>query len=705
MADQPEPIAAALHLAAIVESSDDAIISKDLNGTVTTWNRGAERIFGYRADEVIGKSITILIPPEQLDEEVYVLSRIRSGQSVDHFETVRRHKDGTLIPISLTVSPIRAPDSTIVGASKIARDISERRQAQQTIAESERRRTYLEKRLMALVEGSSVLFESLRPNDVPQAIVRVAQLLINADGYAVWRFDSEERSWEIAASAGLSDEFVQGIVAVYRGRPEGQGPPPTQSLVTEDVTSLPELGNRQDLYRSEGITSVLGVPLGLVGVGAGALALYYRTLHTFDQTEIQIAKAIGNLGAAAATTAELHEEQRRSREDLTKAYRQARAANRAKDEFLATLSHELRTPLNAVLGWTRMLRTGTVAPERIGRAIEVIERNANAQLRLVEDMLDLSRIITGKLRLEVKPTHLSDAISAAVETVMPAANAKEIAIKVEADGGGLVSGDGARLQQVVWNLLSNAVKFTPKGGRVSVSLRSFTSSVELEVTDTGEGIEPDVLPYVFDRFRQADAGTTRTHMGLGLGLAIVRHIVEMHGGRVSASSEGAGRGATFRLSVPALVSEGQHMPGVSRHAINPEALSLPATLFGMHALVVDGDPESRNALMYLLEGRGLLVDAVGSVDEVLAAIERGVPDVILIDLGQAPQDARRLLAVTRGRAGSSGVRVPVIALAVSDGNVLPQSGVQDCLPKPIDPETLFAALERLAAVPVRDDGA
>ncbi|HVH28265.1 MAG TPA: ATP-binding protein [Vicinamibacterales bacterium] len=704
MADQSEPIAAALRLAAIAESSEDAIISKDLNGTVTSWNRGAERIFGYRADEIIGRPITTLIPHEQQDEEIYVLARIRNGQSVDHFETVRRHKSGAIVPVSLTVSPIRAPDGTIVGASKIARDITERRHAEMAIAESEKKRSHLEEQLMALVEGSGMLFESLHPSDVPQAIIRAARRLITADGYAVWRFDQAEGSWDLTASEGLSDEFVQGIVTVYRGRPEGQGPPSMQSIVTEDVASLPELGNRRALYRGEGITSILGVPLALVGVGAGALVLYYRTPHAFDETEIQIARAIGNLSAAAITSAELHDEQRRSREDLTKAYRQARAANRAKDEFLATLSHELRTPLNAVLGWARMLSAGAVAPERFARAIEVIERNANAQLRLVEDMLDLSRIITGKLRLDVQPTRLSDAIAAAIETVMPAATAKEIPIKVETDAGDLVNGDSARLQQVVWNLLSNAVKFTPKGGRVAVTLRSFASSVELEVTDTGEGIEPDILPYVFDRFRQADAGTTRTHMGLGLGLAIVRHIVEMHGGRVSASSEGAGHGATFRLSLPAALLEGERTSSAARRVVNSTSHSLPAALFGMHVLVVDRDSESREALTSLLEGRGLLVDAVSSVDEGLAAIKRVPPDVILSDLGSAAHEYTDLLLATRERLARSGERVPVIVLSAAS-DTLRQSGVRACLTKPIDPEALFSALERLTAVPVRDDRA
>jgi CheY-like chemotaxis protein len=288
---------------------------------------------------------------------------------------------------------------------------------------------------------------------------------------------------------------------------------------------------------------------------------------------------------------------------------------------------------------------------------------------------------------------------------MPAANAKEIVIKVQADSGDVVNGDSARLQQVVWNLLSNAVKFTPKGGSVGVSLRSFTSSVELEVTDTGEGIEPDILPYVFDRFRQADAGTTRTHMGLGLGLAIVRHIVEMHGGRVSASSGGAGQGATFRLSLPAAHSEGERPSGATKRAVSSDGHSLPAALFGMHVLIVDANSESREMLTNLLEGRGLLVDAAGSVAEAVAAIEHTLPDAILSDLGSGAHRYNHLLLAMRERLSGSNDRVPVIALTEAGSDTLRHKDIQAWLSKPVDAEALFSALERLTAVPARDDRA
>ena len=356
-------------LAAIVESSDDAIIAKTLDGVITSWNRAAERIFGYAADEIIGRHISILKPPEHVEDVIQILERIRHGERVNHFETKRCTKDGRIIDVSLSVSPIRDADGKIVGASKVARDITERKRAE------------------------------------------------------------EERERLLAAT------------------------------------------------------------------------------------------------------------QRPGR---------AEAANRMKDEFLATLIHELRTPLNAILGWAKILRSGKADAEDLEEGLAAIERNSQAQAQLIEDLLDISRITAGNLRLDVQRLNLAEVIEAALAAVMPAADAKGIRIHKVLDSlAGPVTGDFARLQQVVWNLLSNAVKFTPKGGQVQVLLERVNSHVEISVIDTGIGIKPEFLPHVFDRFRQADAGTTRRHGGLGLGLAIVKHLAEMHGGTVRAKSPGEGQGATF----------------------------------------------------------------------------------------------------------------------------------------------------------------
>jgi PAS domain S-box-containing protein len=354
-----------LRLAAIVDSSDDAIVSKDLFGIVTTWNRAAERMFGYTADEIVGKSITTIIPRERLSEEDFVLSQVRKDIPIDHFETVRLRKDGSPIDVSLTVSPIKASDGRIIGASKIARDISE------------------QKRLLAQLEESG----------------------------------------------------------------------------------------------------------------------------------------------------------------------------RLKDEFLATLSHELRTPLNALLGYVQMLREGKVPEDGRARALELIDRNARALMRLVSDVLDISTIVAGKARLKLEACDLVPVIDAAIDVVRPAMEAKRLSFVRDVEPGrATVLGDPDRLQQVFWNLLANAVKFTPERGRVTVMVRKRAGFVRISVADTGAGIAASFLPYLFQRFRQGNQRLDREFAGLGLGLSLVRHFVELHGGAVTATSPGLGQGATFEVSLPTLSS-------------------------------------------------------------------------------------------------------------------------------------------------------
>jgi PAS domain S-box-containing protein len=694
------PPSEALRLAAIVESSDDAIISKDLNGIVTSWNRAAERVFGYTAAEMIGRSITTIVPHDRMDEEALVLRKIRSGGAVNHFETVRVHKDGSLVPISLTVSPIRAADGAIVGASKIARDISERRRAERALAEAEVRQHDLQQRLVALVGGSGALFEAPQVDAVLPATIELARSLVSADAYAIWRYEGPTHTWKVAAAADLSKEFIQRMIRFHQS--ETAAPLAfSDPVLIEDVSTHPMVDEQRNAYRPEGIESMLVVPLTVRGIPNGTLVFYYRRRHRFDTTEVQIAKAIGNMGAAALTTAELYDEQRRSREDATRAYRQANEANRAKDEFLATLSHELRTPLNAVLGWARMLSAGVIAPARIPRALEVIERNADAQLRLVEDMLDLSRIITGNLRLDMRPTRISKAVDAAIETVLPAAKAREIGIAVAADPRAVVLGDPARLQQVVWNLLANAVKFTPSGGQITVSSRMAGRTVEIEVSDSGEGIDAEILPFVFDRFRQGDSGSTRVHMGLGLGLAIVRHIVEMHGGRVSATSEGKNQGSTFTLVLPATtLDQPSAAPVFEDRRASSAAPRRPQMLAGVRALVIDDDADAREILTTLLQARGVLVHAASSVREGLDALEREVPDIVLSDLAMPEADGFDLIRSIRERPETSGGRIPAIAVTAlarpEDSRRSLSSGFQVHLTKPIDPLALYSAIERLA---------
>jgi PAS domain S-box-containing protein len=513
--------AAARRLAAIVESSDDAIVSKDLNGVVMSWNNAAERIFGYAADEMIGRSIRLLIPDDRQPEEDETLARIRRGDRVDHFETVRRRKDGTLVPISLTVSPILDSAGVVIGASKIARDISDR--------------------------------------------VRAA----------------EER---------------------------------------EQLLSM------------------------------------------------------------------------------------AREASRLKDEFLATLSHELRTPLNAILRYVRMIRSGLIDAAKRERAIETIERNATSLSQIVEDILDVSRIIAGKIRLDVKPLDMADVVGAALESTRPAAEAKDISLETYFEPGlEPVHGDAERLQQVVWNLVTNAVKFTNRGGRVTVRVLRTGSGIELKVSDNGAGISPEFLPHIFERFRQGDATTTRQHGGLGLGLAISRHLVEAHGGTLDAASEGLGRGATFTALLPrrAVATADVERSPAPPPAVQPVLAGPPPNLRGVTVVVVDDEPDALRLLTQILETTGANVLAAESADEVLRVVGRERPDVLVADIGlPADTDGVELIARIR-RSPDAWVReLPAAALTAfarsEDRTRALKSGFQMHLTKPIAPAELMAAVAVLA---------
>jgi PAS domain S-box-containing protein len=512
-------------LAAIVESADDIIASKDLNGVITSWNKGAERILGYTAEEVIGRHVSMLMPPEQIEDMPKILARIRRGEKVDHYQTRRRRKDGTIIDVSLTVSPIREEEGEIVGASKVGRDITAEKRARE-----------------------------------------------------------EREQLLMAAQAAKAD---------------------------------------------------------------------------------------------------------------------AEAANRMKDEFLAILSHELRTPLNAIVGWARILSTGSVGPEDLQEGLDAIDRNAKAQAQIVEDLLDVSRIISGSLRLDVQRVNMVEVIEAAVAAVTPAAEARGVRLKKVLDPlAGPVSGDPARLQQVVWNLLSNAVKFTPRGGRVQVLLERVNSHVEISVIDTGVGIPPEFLPHVFERFRQADSSTTRRHGGLGLGLAIVKQLTELQGGSVRAKSPGEGQGSTFVVSLPITVV---HAERPSTEKVGPrdhepgEFDCLERPLSGIKVLVVDDEPDARQLIRRVLADCNAEVAVAASADEAMKLVESFRPDILVSDIGMPDQDGYDLIRHVRSRVAAK--TLPAVALTAfarsEDRRRALLAGFQTHVAKPVDPAELVAVVASL----------
>ena len=639
-------------LAALIESADDAIISKTLDGIITSWNKGAQRIFGYTADEVIGKSVTILIPPGHEDEEPAILARLRAGKRIEHYETIRVTKDGRLLDISLTVSPIKGPKGEIVGASKIARDITDQKQARR-----------------ALDEASARL-----------------KLALDAARLGDWSWDAETDVITLSETAarilGVSPDQPL-TYADWRQIQNAEDREPTGRIVDEaiakhtdyDIEYRVKSGNRWISAKGRGLYAPDGTVTGMLG--------FVQDISTRKMNE--------------ETLRELATQNERL-------YRQAEESSRLKEEFLATISHELRTPLSAILGWTRMLRMGQVSPENSAKALDTIERNARAQAQLVDDLLDVSRIITGKLRMDVRPSDPNSFIDAAVEAVKPAAEAKGVRMHKVVDTGAIsIPGDPVRLQQVVWNLLSNAIKFTPRGGRVQICSQRVNSHLEIVVSDTGQGISPDFLPHVFDRFRQADQKTSRQHGGMGLGLAIVRHLVEMHGGTVRANSDGEGKGATFTVILPITPV---YQVDSSGSRVHPGARDLlPANditdrLDGLRILVVDDEPDTRELLKQGLEYCGAKVRVAGSAAEALDEIKMALPDILISDIGMPGSDGYDLIREVRRLPVGRGGKVAAIALTaytrVEDRLLALRNGYDMHVPKPVELAELVAVAASVA---------
>ena len=517
---------AVARLAAIVESCDDAIVGKTLDGIVTSWNRGAERLFGHTAAEMIGRSILVIVPPQRHEEEAMILARLCRGERIDHFETQRVTKNGETVDVSLTVSPIRDARGTIVGASKVARDIRERRRMEEAQAH-----------------------------------------IIEAERFA--------------------------------------------------------------------------------------------------------------------------------RE-------QAQRANLLKDEFLSVLSHELRTPLSAIQAWGHLLAAGRAQPEEMRQAGEVIVRNAMVQRRVIDDLLDIGRIVSGRLRVEMESVDPAQIAHAALDTIRPAALARKIRIVATLEQSTTkVRADPARLQQVLWNLLSNAVKFTPEGGFVQLTMERSASQLRFSVADNGKGIESDFLPRVFDRFAQGDATPSRQQGGLGLGLAIAKQLMELQGGSISAASGGADLGATFTVTLP--LPEAGTTAGVlapAAPAWNGDTLNTDRSdLSGIKVLVVDDEPDALESLSRTLTDSGATVFAARSAEAAIGIVQAKSPHVLVSDIGMPDMDGYELLRRVRALDGIA-ADVPAIALTAfarpSDRMHSLRAGYIAHLVKPADPLQLLATISAAA---------
>jgi PAS domain S-box-containing protein len=681
----------ARRLAAIVESSEDAIVGKNLKGIVTSWNAAAERIFGYTATEMIGTSIRRLIPEDRQMEEDETLAKIRRGERIEHFETIRRRKDGSLVNIALTISPIRDGDGTVVGASKIARDISEAKRA-----ESERIRLLHENATVTaqLNKVGRVVASGLDRESIVQAVTDAATELTGAQFGAFFYnvSNSSGESYTLYTISGVPREAFSQLpmprnTAVFEPTFRGTG-----MVRSDDITKDPRYGHNAPYHGMPAghlpVRSYLAVPvLSHSGEPLGGLFFGHSEVGQFSDRHERLAVGVASWASVALQNAAL--------------YISVQEASRLKDHFLATLSHELRTPLNAILGYARMLGSGMLATERQGRAIQVIERNATSLTQIVEDVLDVSRIVSGKMRLNVQSVDLPDIVRNAVDAILPAADAKTIRVETVLDPRATpVSGDPERLQQILWNLLSNAVKFTKRGGKIQVRLGRVDSHVEINVSDTGIGIAPAFLPHIFERFRQADAGPTREHGGLGLGLAIARQLAEMHGGTIDVFSDGPGKGATFRVSIPLMiVHSGATVPHA--HPISPSplgTLALPS-LDGLTVLVVDDDRDALMLVSEILEAARARVIRASSGSEALDTVSGQTFDVLVADLGMPQMDGFQLIERIRKDPDRKIRDVPAAALtafARSEDRVKAlRSGFHVHLAKPIDPAELVTTIAML----------
>jgi PAS domain S-box-containing protein len=533
ISEQKRAEAAQAYLAAIVESSDDAIFGKTLQGIITSWNKSAEKLFGYTAAEIIGLPITTMIPPDRQEEEVEILERLRRGELIEHFETVRVRKDGTPVDVFLTVSPIKDSSGRIIGASNVTRDISERKRAEM------------------------------------------------------------ERE---------------------------------------------ELLMREKAARAE-----------------------------------------------------------------------AQAANRFKDEFISLVSHELRSPLNSVLIYSQMLRSSPNDAERIRQTCEIIERSAQTQLRLIEDLLDIARIAQGKLRLDKRPTDIVLVLTDALNIVRPMAEAKGIRLRAHyGQRPEIIIGDPVRLQQVIGNLLSNAIKFTPEGGRVELWLERSEGDLCMWVSDTGAGIDRTILPYIFDRFRQADSSGSHRQEGLGLGLALAKHLIELHGGAIEAASEGIGFGSTFTIRLPlAWETELSWAEPPALRTKGKIKLPVAAMVDGVRVLAVDDQQEAREVIAGFLSKCGAVVTTVSSGSEALSILAdqpgRERPDVLICDIAMPGEDGYEVMKRVRTLEAARGVkmsqRIPAIALTAmasrDDWVCALSAGFNMHVAKPVEPAELATIISSL----------
>src|SRR5215468_2730812 len=676
----------------LFDNANDIIYTSDLEGRFTSLNLMAERLMDYKREDVLKMDIGQIVAPEHLKlVRQTIADMVANNTDTPPYEIEFIGKDGRRLPVEINTRLIYE-NGRPVGIQGIARDMSERKR-------DERIRQRLSRQAALRADVSDILTSG--EITLRQSLQKCAEAIVthlDAALARIWLLNDKEQTLDLQASAGIYTrihgahtrvpvgKFKIGLIAEEK----------TPSL-TNDLANDPRVGD-QEWARREGLVSFAGYPLMMGDRLVGVIAMFAK--HRLEPDMLNSLEAVADKVVQSVQRRWIEEQRAAFLEREQAARRLAEDASRLKDDFLAIISHELRAPLTAILGWAQMLRSGALDRASAERALLTIERNAKSQAHLVGDLLDASRIATGKLSLENRPVELMSIVEAAVDAVRPSVEAKSLRMQIVLEPWvGPFNGDVERLKQVVWNLLSNAIKFTPQGGLIEVRLERLENKALLIVSDTGQGIDPDFLPRIFDRFRQADSSSKRRQGGLGLGLAIVKHIVELHGGAIYAYSRGEGQGSDFMVTLPLGIQDGASESSTLWTTRSEGEDQRSGTLRGVRVLVVDDEHDTREVLSVMLSRYGTEVRAAGSVAEALEVFRQWKPDVLVSDIGMPEEDGYVLIEKIRALPQEEGGDVPAIALtafaATQDKERALASGFQRHLAKPIEPVALAKNVARI----------
>jgi len=660
------------------------------DGMILRVNQAELEMLGYRREEYVEHNITEFHVDQDVIEDI--LSLLQAGEVLQDYEARLRCKDGTIKHVRINSSVYRE-DGKFIHTRCFTRDFTERKRTESRLA--------LQYAVTEILSQSRDFIESAG------RILRAICESLDWEVGALWRVDQAANVLRLVEICHASEmktpefdtltrtiTFVKGIG--LPGRIWASGEPAWIDNVVADA-NFP----RARVAAREGLRGAFGFSIKVGDDVLGVVEFFSSEVRKPDDELLTLVAGIGGqIGQfterkrAEERLAELLDSERAARSE-------AERANRLKDEFLATLSHELRTPLNAVIGWSRMLRSGRLDQESATHALEVIDRNAWAQKQIIEDILDVSRVITGKLQLNLTSVDLVTIVDAALDAVRPAMEAKDIKIETFIDSSlRLISGDPDRLQQVIWNVLSNAAKFTPPGGKVEIAVGQNNAHVEIKVKDTGPGIDPTFLPHVFERFRQADGSTTRTHGGLGLGLAIVRHLVELHGGTIAVENRNDGTGAVFTLRLPLPSGELRADSLTTAAATFKETQPEPLSLQGLRILIVDDETDALDLISMELAQHGAMVTGVTSAEAALQSLSQNKFDVLISDIGMPQMDGYALMRQIRKQEGVTQEPLPAVALTayarVQDRMRAILAGYSTHVAKPVEANELVTVVASLA---------